>query len=131
MARPSKLTTEIQERLFKAIHMGLTFREAARCAGIDETTFYNWKRKGKKANSGPYHQFFQSLKKAEVIAEAKHLKVIHDASAGGQEIVCIKETIDKNGEVVSSIVHQKQTIPDWKASAWLLERRYPEKFRLH
>jgi len=42
--RPTKLTTEVQERLGQAIRMGLTHKEAAAYAGIGERTFYDWMR---------------------------------------------------------------------------------------
>ena len=128
MARPSNLTPEIQEILLEAIGMGLTFKSAAQFAGVDETTFYTWKRKGKAATFGPYHQFYQALRKAEIMGQAALLKNINDASAGGQTIVTTRVTTGPDGQVIKTIVHQRQALPDWKAAAWILERRYPAEW---
>jgi hypothetical protein len=128
MARPSKLKPEILEILLEAIGMGLTFKAAAQLAGIDETTYHRWKRKGRAATSGPYHQFYQSLRKAEIVGQAALLKNIHDASEGGQPIITTRVTSGPDGQVIKTITHQRKALPDWKAAAWLLERRFPAEW---
>jgi len=42
MARPSKLTKEVKEKLVYAIKLGLTRESAASYAGIHVATFYDW-----------------------------------------------------------------------------------------
>jgi hypothetical protein len=56
------------------------------------------------------------------------LKYIHDASEGGQPIITTRVTSRPDGEVIKTITHETQALPDWKASAWLLERIFPEKW---
>ena len=99
MGRRTKLTPEVQDRILQAVRAGLRYREAALAAGIDERTFYNWKRRGEEAKSGIYFQFFQSLKEAEARGELALLARIQAAS---------QET--------------------WQAAAWILERRHRERW---
>lgn len=46
MARPTKLTPEVQETICKAIRIGATYQAAAEAAGVSYETFNEW-RKGK------------------------------------------------------------------------------------
>src|SRR6187200_1948081 len=45
MARPTKYSEEIAEQIAAGIRTGLTNRDAAHLAGIDETTLYRWERR--------------------------------------------------------------------------------------
>lgn len=114
MARMSKLTPEKTQEIFNLLAGGNTHDTAAALAGISEATFYNWLKRGREASEKgshrkadqPYIDFFQNVKKAEALAEAKRIEIIRKASEG-------------NGPFDN---------PDWKAAAWYLERRYPEKW---
>ena len=91
MGRPTKLTPEVQKRILAFIRAGNTFRDSAACAGIGESTFFQWKRENP--------EFLAALKKAEV------------------------QFIDRNLAII-----QKTANKTWTAAAWLLERRFPERF---
>jgi len=137
--RVPKLTPEIQDAICKAIIGGLTYEQAAQFNGITATTFYNWKAKGEKATKGIYVEFLESIKKANVQARALHLQRIQKASQGGNEFEETSETIkternDKGVEVVvarETRVTKKKTLPQWQASAWILERRFPSEYGRH
>lgn len=47
MARPSKLTKELQQQIGKSIALGLIYALAAASAGITYQTFNDWMNKGK------------------------------------------------------------------------------------
>ena len=57
MARPSKLTPEIQKRIGDNIALGLTYRLAAEAAGITYKTFNEYMNRGQTEKSGKYYQF--------------------------------------------------------------------------
>ena len=57
MGRPSKISAEIVELILEAIRKGLTYREAATLAGINEATLHRWRQRGKAARSGPFFEF--------------------------------------------------------------------------
>lgn len=91
------LDKQKQKIFVDAIRNGCTYKAAASATGICEKTIYNWLRKGREATrkNCRYKQFLQAVKKAE-LERQQHLL---------QRII---EATDK----------------DWKAGAWLLERRY-------
>lgn len=100
MARPPRLTNKIRENIYKGIRLGLTYDRAAQLAGITARTFYSWKAKG-LANKAPiYVQFLHELKKAEIEGEAAAINQIVKAAQEG----------------------------NWTAAAWMLERRFPERW---
>ena len=96
MARPCKLTPEVQEIIVKAIGLGASYSDAAQAAGVDYMTFNNWMKAGESAKSGKFFKFFEAVRKEEAAAALRHLAVINNAAAKG----------------------------DWKASLeWLRRRR--------
>ncbi len=96
--RPCGLTPQKEKCLFNAIRQGLTYRQAAALAGISYMTFNRWKKRGALDDAPPELRDF-----CDHIAEA-------EAKAA---LACVS-TISKAGR------------RDWRASAWILERRYPE-----
>ena len=96
-----KLTPETQKVLVEAIAAGVPRAVAAMRAGISERCLYQWLakgRKGGKRNEG-FVQLFQTLQKAEADAVVRNVALVQKAAAKA-----------------------------WQASAWWLERRYPEEF---
>ena len=95
MGRKSKLTTELTQKIVEAIKMGCTFKLACQYAGIDTSTFYLWMQSGREGKDKTKIDFFNSIKKAEAECAFSTLKKINEAST-----------------------------EDWRAGAWLLERRH-------
>lgn len=100
MARPTKLTSEVQEKICEAIRLGAVYEHACNYAGIRYTTFRNWMIKGEQAKSGKFFEFVDTVKKAEGAASSKWLGMIEEAAEDG----------------------------NWQAAAWKLERRYPASY---
>ncbi len=99
MARPSKLTPEVQKRLVKAIKAGNYYEAACGFAGIHYSTFRKWMQKGEKAKSGKYREFFEAITHAEYQAE------------------------------VRMVAQWQQHMPeDYRAIRDFLERRYPDRW---
>jgi hypothetical protein len=98
--RPSKLTQETKKRLLQGVQAGLPYGLACSNAGIHYSTLRRWIAKGEEANSGEFREFFDALKRAE--AEGAFLHVSNIVRAGNEG--------------------------HWQASAWMLERRYPEVY---
>ena len=65
MGRPTKLTPEAQDVIVRAISAGGTRVDAAHAAGVHYETFLNWMKRGKKASSGDYFEFFGAVTRAE------------------------------------------------------------------
>jgi transposase len=101
MARKSKLTPEVQEKLLRYLRLGCYVETAAACAGISRDTFYDWMKRGGKGEK-PYKQFADAVDQAMAESEARDLAVILKAA-------------EKN----------------WTAAAWRLERRFPDRYGRH
>jgi transposase len=98
MARPTKLTPEVQARIVDAIRAGNTREAAARFAQVSERVVYLWLRKGERARNGsPCGLLFQAVMEAENAAETEAVAIIRLAMR-----------------------HK------WQAAAWWLERRRHE-----
>jgi transposase-like protein len=100
MARPTKLTPEIQEKICRLIaSTGCTVEGAAAAVDLDARTIYDWRSRGLVEQSGRFHQFSQALMRARAKSEATLVASIATAAKG-----------------------------DWRAAAWLLERRFPDQY---
>ncbi len=98
--RKTKLNDARLKKVVDGITAGLPYDTACALAGIHYTTFLNWMKRGEEDKTGEFFKFFEEVKKAEAIAESVHIKNIKDAGRNGV----------------------------WQADAWMLERRYPEKW---
>ena len=101
MARPTKLTKEVTERICLAIRAGNYAKVAAAMAGVAETTYYRWLEMAE----GPYakkdyREFRESVERAEAEAEVAAIARIRQAADNG----------------------------DWKAAGWYLERKHGERW---
>lgn len=76
MARPTKLTPEVQETICKAIRIGATYQAAAEAAGISYETFNEW-RKGK---THKFIAFSEAVNRANADAQLDLLQKIQIAS---------------------------------------------------
>jgi transposase len=111
--RPTKLTPDIQVKIVDALKMGNYIETAAALAGINKTSIYEWLKRGARElervennpnarirkEEEPFVKFSNAVQKAQAESEQRDLLII--AKAG-------------------------QT--DWKASAWRLERKYPQRW---
>jgi transposase len=100
MARPVKLTDDVQKRIISALRIGATHDHAARAAGVHADTFRRWMRAGERATRGQFYALCAAVKKAEAEAAVGWLATIERAAQTGI----------------------------WQAAAWKLERRYPEQW---
>ena len=99
MARPTKLTPEVHEAIVDGINAGLTFRLSCARAGVTPATFYNWLKKGEVAQSGALMEFFNAVERAKA---------------------------DSALRLISQITLQAPA--DWRAAAFILERRFPDDY---
>ena len=100
MARPCKLTPELQQRIGDNIALGLTYSLAAEAAGITYKTFNLWMQRGQAEKSGKYYLFYKYIQKCNADAAKVLLERINEAAKAGDTQMC----------------------------TWILERRFPEEF---
>jgi hypothetical protein len=65
MARPTKLTPEVQETICKAIRIGATYQAAAEAAGVGYSTFNAWM----KYEQPKYQKFREAVERANADAQ--------------------------------------------------------------
>ncbi|MCS1351159.1 hypothetical protein [Mechercharimyces sp. CAU 1602] len=99
MARPTKLTPDVQQKILDAIRLGNYLETAAAYAGISKSTLYDWLRRGEREKSGRYKEFSDAVEKHLAEVEVRDLAVITRAA---QE--------------------------NWRAAAWRLERKFPDRW---
>ena len=113
--RPDKLTAAVQKRILEAIELGAPYELAATYAGICRKTLSNWKIRGEAIEAQLKEE--TNLKKIEKLEKDKYFLFLHkmrQAEAKGMY---------ENLQVINNAGEK-----DWKAAAWLLERRWPEHF---
>jgi transposase len=88
VARPSKLTPEIQKRIGDNIALGLTYRLAAESAGVTYKTFNLWYQNGRTEKSGKYYQFYKYIQKRNADAAKVLLERINEAARSGDTQMC-------------------------------------------
>jgi hypothetical protein len=99
-----KLTPEVHEELVRLTTAGLTIAASAKQVGISARTFEQWLQKGRCADAEePYASFAMDIERALSTCEFVLLSRIQKAAAGG----------------------------DWKAAAWIMERKYKETWATH
>ncbi len=89
-----RLTSELLDELCKTLETGATHKIAFGSIGLKSATFYRWLKLGEEGDER-YITFFQRVRKSEAKGALSHLQTINTASRD-----------------------------DWKASAWVLERRW-------
>ncbi|MBL9179715.1 MAG: hypothetical protein JNM65_16755 [Verrucomicrobiaceae bacterium] len=98
--RPTLLNPTRQAALLEAIEQGMPLKQAAAVAGMSYDTLNHWQKRGENESAPPeYCQFYQQLRRSQAIAMQVHVSSICDAAKR-----------------------------DWRAAAWMLERRFPEDF---
>lgn len=78
MARPTKLTEQVQKTITDAIAIGATYQAAAEYAGIPYKTFREWMLKGEQKRK-PYRAFREAIEQANARAQIRLLAEINKA----------------------------------------------------
>lgn len=98
--RPSKLTPKLQKVIINLIKAGYFIETVCSIVGINKTTYYAWMKRGKESNRrSQYKTFYDEVTRAHAICEVRMVSIISKAA----------ET-------------------DWRASAWYLEHRFPQRW---
>lgn len=104
MAARSRLTAQTIEQIAAVVRAGATIAVAASVAGVSERTIYGWLERGDLERTAKrdarHRELRQAVERARAEREAALVAKINFAATRGS----------------------------WKASAWLLERRYPERW---
>ncbi len=100
MANYDKLNNKVQEDIVKSIKAGCFIETACSLAGISKATIYSWMKKGETEKEGKYRNFYLEVEKASAMAETRAVALI-----------------------------TKSASLNWKAAAWFLQHRYPDRWK--
>ena len=100
MGRDPKLNKVICEKICEGVLKGNYITTVCRSVGISPRTYHNWKKWGEEGRE-PYKTFYEKVTECEAKAEMDILNVIYTSA------------IDQG---------------NWLSSAWILERKYPNRF---
>ncbi len=131
IGRPTKLTPEVQRAMCERIEAGVSFDTAAELVGVGSDTVREWIARGlgRDKDRPPAPQFAGfavAIARARAKDEARRIALI--TAAGEPSLLeTVRETVDKNGKV-TRITERRQIPGDWRAHAWILERRDPERW---
>jgi hypothetical protein len=100
VARPSKLSAEVTDRVVQAVRAGNYADAACQAAGISPSTYYRWMSRGAQEPGSEYARFREDVLRAEAEAEVYAVAILRRAM----------------GE-------------DWRAAMAYLERRHPTRWR--
>jgi hypothetical protein len=127
--KQSKLTPEIHQTIVEAVRAGNFFSTACRMAGIKENTGYGWLARGRGIRGTPgrvYQDFAKDIEAAEPVAEIAALRGIIEIGNGVEFIKKSKTFTKPDGTRVEEV--ERELVRDWKAFAWYLERKYPQRW---
>jgi len=99
--RPSLFNQERADKILKALKQGMPYKQAAAYGGVSYDTLNRWRKKGENGDSEELSEFCNAMREAEGEAVYKLLSTIK------------RSAMFKN---------------DWKAAAWILERRHPKEW---
>lgn len=95
MGRPSIITERHVEGIKEALEVGMTIDLACAYIGIPKSTFYNWKKRAEAEPSSIFGRFMDAASRGRAMNAFQSLQEVR--KAGGE---------------------------DWRAAAWMLERRH-------
>lgn len=139
--RPTLLNADVQKRLLEAVRLGVPVKTAAEHAGIHPNTFYRWMARGFSEHESiangqdPLEEEAQFLDLYKLVSEGRaeaavrNVALIQKAAQGGY---VTKEVTKKYRDVETGKVVTQTEVeragPDWRASAWYLERVHKDEF---
>lgn len=117
MARPTKFTKAMQVAIGKMTEDGFTVKEIVNYLGIDEQTYYNWKRDNKK--------FFGSLSDWRDAAAYRVEEALFHSCLGGKvmEVKPVTVKVGDGMEKVEMLPHEKHIPANVSAQKYFLNNR--------
>ena len=95
-----KLNKVREESILDNLRLGSSRRSAAELSGVSARTLQRWIKRGEEGESEEWERFAHKVYRAEAVAEGHAVDLILEAAKKG----------------------------DWRAAAWWLERRHPNRW---
>jgi len=105
IGRPPKLTHEMIEQICDLIIAGKPLAKAAMLTNISESTLYRWLAQGRE--SGSEEIYCELVNRVRQATECSEFELLQNMRIAGMKT------------------------ENWRANAWMLERRFSEKYGKH
>lgn len=126
LPNPNSLFTPLRRKVIvAAIAAGNHYHTAAAAAGVSYDTLQQWLEKGRD-RLGVYVQFVKDCEEAEAQSEMLALKIIQESAQGF--VKTIKRTT--SGPEGNTTMVEEVEERDWRAAAFLMERRWSNRWSL-
>lgn len=127
--RPTYLTAKRKSLILGLVAKGRSPSAAAEMVGISVQTMSDWRRRGQEGGvkNKIYVDFVRDLNEALEKFEATHLARIA-GGPNGEVVIRKKHIVRERGQVVREEVWEETRPQAWTASAWLLQKIYPERY---
>lgn len=125
-----KLTEDLIEEISLLLRRGSYIETAVAACGISKDTFYRWLKDGKNESSDSLQKkLSDAVMKSLADAEVRDLEVIDKAALGTPD----KIATDSEGNLIldanrNPVIEEYGLPPNWRVSAWRLERRFPDRW---
>ena len=129
MGRKTLLTKQAHTAVLEGIAAGLRYADAATLAGVHPRTLRAWRTRGDEALE-PVGALIDSgdLNPAETATFADILDLIDPTERPYARLVFDLAEARTKGKAELLAKMRKHADSEWRAAAWILERRYPDEF---
>ena len=114
-----KFNQAIVEKICRLIKEGESQKVVALRCGITEKTIRVWLAKGAREEEGEFADFYREF---QIAIQESEKALLEKVNKGDYEI---KRITDADGNVISMTETRRNL---WHTAAWLLERRFPERY---
>ena len=119
--RRSPLTEDLIKKCVKYIEEGLSYSDASNLLGINDATLYSWKKRGERLIEEHGNE-----KALELARETRNEELDYNAILLVGALKKAKSNLKKS--LIKDIRTAGKDMRHWTASAWFLERKFPEEF---
>lgn len=101
----TKFNDTIAEQILINYENGLPLKHAASLVGVNPSTVWRWRKKGEKAKSGKYHNFYIKMLEARAKFIAYHLNILNNSDNDATHRYLLEVTDPDNFLVKTKLEH--------------------------
>lgn len=117
---------ELTDRITRLLRLGTPLNAAAATEGLSPQTLYRWLAQGQSdhPDDEPYRLFREAAMRARAEGLSWHVANVRGVAQGGQ----LKKKVIRTLRDGTKEEETEYAMPDWRASAFILERQFPREF---
>ena len=100
-----KFSEELAEQIVINYENGLPLKHAANLAGVNPSTVWRWRNKGKKQKRGKYHKFYCDMEAAQARFIAFHMNVLNSSDSDATHRYLLEVTDPDNFQLKTKLEH--------------------------